>query len=224
MDSVDHSWLYQILQKKNFPHKFIEIAKKKNFNKSTKILINGYQSEKVIIRKGVRQSDQLSLFLFLLAVEPMVAAINRSAAIQGLGVGKNQSIKCPSDADDLKLTLRGKRSVGKAFELIENFAKASGLKLNKQKTNGLKIENCNNQNAGLPLINWANKAIKVLGTQIGTVNSKLIWREAIEKVRKEKRFITVPFQTWQAKAVLAKSKLLPQITYTESTYPLNTTP
>ena len=105
--------------------------------------------------------------------------------------------------------LRGKRSVGKAFALIENFAKASGLKLNKQKTNGLKIKNCNNRNAGLPLINWANKTIKVLGKQIGMVNSKLIWQEAIEKVRQEKSFITVPFQTWQAKAVLAKSKLLP---------------
>ena len=81
----------------------------------------------------------------------MVTAINHSMAIQGLGVGKNQNIKCLSYADDLTLTLRGKRSVGKAFELIENFAKASGLKLNKQNTNGLKIKNCNNRNAGLPL-------------------------------------------------------------------------
>ena len=221
-DSVDHSWLHRVLQKMNFPLKFIEIVKKLNFNASTKILINGYQSEKVIISKGVRQGDPLSLFLFLLAVEPMVPAINHSTAIQGLGVGKYQNIKCPSYADDLTLTLRGKRSVGKAFELIENFAKASGLKLNKQKTNGLKIKNCSNRNAGLPSINWANKTIKVLGTQIGTVNSKLIWQEAIGKVRQEKSFITVPFQTWQAKAVLAKSKLLPQITYTASTYPLNT--
>ena len=206
----------------NFPLKFIEIVKKLNFNASTKILINGYQSKKVIISKGVRQGDPLSLFLFLLAAEPMVAAINHSTAIQGLGVGKYQNIKCPSYADDLTLTLRGKRSVGKAFELIENFAKASGLKLNKQKTNGLKIKNSNNRNTGLPSINWANKTIKVLGTQIGMVNSKLIWQEAIEKVRQERNFITVPFQTWQAKAVLAKSKLLPQITYTASTYPLNT--
>ena len=50
--------------------------------------------------------------------------------------------------------------------MIENFAKTSGLKLNKQKTDRLKIKNCNSRNAGLPLINWAKKAIKVLGTQI----------------------------------------------------------
>ena len=86
----------------------------------------------------------------------------------------------------------------------------------------LKIKHCNNRNAGLPLINRANKTIKVLGTQISTANSKLIWQEAIEKVRQEKSFIAVPFQTSQAKAVLAKSKLLPQITCTASTYPLNT--
>ena len=151
----------------------------------------------------------------------MAAAINQTTAIQGLGVGKYQNIKCPSYADDLTLTLRSKRSVEKTFELIEKFAKASGLNLNKQKTNGLKI-NCSNQNTGLPTINWANRTIKVLGTQIGTGNSKLIWQDAIDKLRQEKKLITVPFQTWQAKTLLAKSKLLPQITYTASTYPLNT--
>ena len=71
-----------------FPRKFIEIVKRLKFNASTKILINGYQSDKVIMRKVVRQGDPLSLFLFLLAIESMVAAINHSAAIQGLGVGK----------------------------------------------------------------------------------------------------------------------------------------
>ena len=33
----------------------------------------------------------------------------------------------------------------------------------------------------------------------------------------------MPFQTWQAKSLLAKSKLLPQITYNAHTYPLDTT-
>ena len=97
-DSVDHSWLYRVLHKTEFPHKFIEIVKKLNFNASSKILINGYQSEKIIIKKGVRQDDTLSLFLS--AVEPMLATINHTAAIQGIGVGKNQNIKCPSHADD----------------------------------------------------------------------------------------------------------------------------
>ena len=220
-DSVDHSWLYLVLQKMGFPHKFIEIIKNLNYMASTQILINGFQSEKVIIQKGVRQGDPLSLYLFLLSVEPMVAAINQTTAIQGLGVGKYQKIKCPSYADDLTLTLRSKRSVEKTFELIEKFAKASGLNLNKQKTNGLKLS-CSNQNTGLPTINWANKTIKILGTQIGTRNSKLIWQDAIDKLRQEKKLIMVPFQTWQAKTLLAKSKLLPQISYTAATYPLNT--
>ena len=90
----------------------------------------------------------------------MVVAINHSAAIQGLGVGKNQNIKCPSYADYLTLTVRGKRFVAKAFELIKNFAKASGLKLNEQKTNGLKIKNCNNRNAGFGESIWRTKQSK----------------------------------------------------------------
>ena len=41
-------------------------------------------------------------------------------------------------------------------------------------------------------------------------------------MKRQKLSITVHFQTWQAKSLLAKAKLLPQITYTARTYPLDT--
>ena len=43
----------------------------------------------------------------------------------------------------------------------------------------------------------------------------------MENLKRQKLSITVPFQTWQAKSLLAKAKLLPQITYTARTYPLD---
>ena len=44
----------------------------------------------------------------------------------------------------------------------------------------------------------------------------------MENLKRQKFSITVPFQTWQAKSPLAKAKLLPQITCTARTYPLDT--
>ena len=75
----------------------------------------------------------------------------------------------------------------------------------------------------LPSINWQNQSIKILGFQIGNVNPRAIWHDSLEGLRKQKLLIKVPFQTWQAKSLLAKSKLLPQITYNAHTYPLGTT-
>ena len=75
----------------------------------------------------------------------------------------------------------------------------------------------------LPSINWQNKYIKILGFQIGNVNPRMIWHDSLERLRKKKLLINVPFQTSQAKSLLAKTKLLPQITYNAHTYPLNTT-
>ena len=55
------------------------------------------------------------------------------------------------------------------------------------------------------------------------MNPRAIWHDSLEGLRKQKLLINVPFQTWQAKSLLAKSKLLPQITYNTHAYPLDTT-
>ena len=75
----------------------------------------------------------------------------------------------------------------------------------------------------LPLINWQNESIRILGFQIGNVNPRAIWHDSVEGLRKQKLHINVPFQTWQAKLLLAKLKFLPQITYNAHTYPLDAT-
>ena len=54
------------------------------------------------------------------------------------------------------------------------------------------------------------------------IKFKVIWNDDLENLKRQKLSITVPFQTWQAKSLLAKAKLLPEITYTAHTYPLDT--
>ena len=66
-------------------------------------LRDGFRTGQVPINKGVRQGDPLSLYLFLLAVEPLVATINNDTRIEGLWKGRKRNVKCPSYADDLTL-------------------------------------------------------------------------------------------------------------------------
>ena len=73
-----------------------------------------------------------------------------------------------------------------------------------------------------PSINWQNKSIKILGYIIRNVNPRAIWHDSLEGLKMQKLFINVPFQTWQAKSLLAKSKLLPHTVQNAHTYPLDT--
>ena len=221
-DSIDQHWLSRVLHKMNFPTKFIRTINSLNKDANVRVLVNGFRTEKVPINKGVRQGDPLSLYLFLLAVEPLVATINNDTRIKGLGKGRKRNVKCPSYADDLTLTLVGSPSVCLAFEIIERFSEATGLKLNMEKTQGMMVGSSYTDDR-LPPINWRNESIKILGFRIGNANPRTIWHDSLEGLRKQKLLINVPFQTWQAKSLLAKSKLLPQITYNAHAYPLNTT-
>ena len=221
-DSTDQHWLSRVLHKMNFPTKFIRTVNSLNKDANVRVLVNGFRTGKVPINKGVRQGDPLSLYLFLLAVEPLVATINNDKRIEGLGKGRKRNVKCPSYADDLTLTLVGSPSVCLAFEIIERFSEATGLKLNMEKTQGMMVGSSYTDDR-LPSINWRNEFIKILGFRIGNVNPRTIWHDSLEGLRKQKLLINVPFQTWQAKSLLAKSKLLPQITYNAHAYPLSTT-
>ena len=221
-DSINQYWLSRVLQKMNFPTKFIRTIDSFNRDANVRVLVNGFRTGKVPINKGVRQGDPLSLCLFLLAVEPLVVTINNDTRIEGIGKRRKRNVKYPSYADDLTLTLVGSPSVCLAFEIIQRFSEVTGLKLNMEKTQGTMVgSSCTNDR--LPSINWQNQSIKILGFQIGNVNPRTIWHDSLEGLRRQKLLINVPFQTWQAKSLLAKSKLLPQITYNAHTYTLDTT-
>ena len=203
----------------NFSAKFIRTINSLNKDANVRVLVNGFRTGQVPINKGVRQGDPVNLYLFFLA---LVATINNDTRIEGLGKGRKRNVKCPRYAYDLTLTLIGSRSVCLAFEIIQRFSEATGLKLNIEKTQGMMVgSSCTDDR--LPSINWQNQSIKILGFQIGNVNFRAIWHDSLEGLRKQKLLINVPFQTWQAKLLLAKSKLLPQITYNAHTSPLDTT-
>ena len=72
-DSIDQHWLSRVIQKMNFPTSFIRTINSLNKDANVRVLVNEFRTKQVPINKGVRQGDPLSLYLFLLAMEPLVA-------------------------------------------------------------------------------------------------------------------------------------------------------
>ena len=217
-DSVDRNWSYKVLNAMQFPPLFIKEIVELNTNTFSSIIVNGFITRFLLLARGVRQGDPLSLFLFFVAVGPLVSYINDSPAMQEIEIGKNQ-IKCSSYADDMTLTLIGKYSVQKAVECVQIFEKASGLCLNEDKTQGLTTQT--KLHAELPHINWNNRNLNILVTIIGNENQKEKWEKSLSDLKQVIRSLNRPYLTWEAKCLLVKAKVMPIINYTASTYPIS---
>ena len=101
---------------------------------SSCIINNGHLSDFFSIKRGVRQGDPLSPYLFIIAVELLSAALKNNPDIRGLQIN-NSSYLISQYADDSTLLLSDdEKSLNTALEQIANFAKCSGLKANFEKT------------------------------------------------------------------------------------------
>ena len=65
---------------------------------------NGFASDLFEIKRGVRQGDPLSPYIFIIALEVVNIAIRENKEIEGIKVGK-QEIKLNVFADDLTVLL-----------------------------------------------------------------------------------------------------------------------
>ena len=94
---------------------------------------NAFASQLFEIKRGVRQCDPLSPYLFIIALEILNISIRENKEIIGIKVG-NEEITLNVFADDLPTFVKNTRSFFSLKQVINNFGYISGLKLNEEKT------------------------------------------------------------------------------------------
>ena len=77
-DSVNHSFLYQVLRQYGFPEAFVNIIRELFRDAGSHILINGYKSAKIKLKSGIRQGCPLSRSVFTLQLNPLLEFLNDS--------------------------------------------------------------------------------------------------------------------------------------------------
>ena len=160
-DSLSWNFLIKTLEKFNFGKSFIQWVRILYTNISSCIMNNGVATPLFSIGRGVRQGDPLSPYLFILALETLLASIKQNPDIKGIEVD-DKEIKCIAFADDLTNFLRDKESYAVLSSLLETYGKCSGLKLNKDKKEAYWLGSSHYNHDTLD-INKVNEPIKILG-------------------------------------------------------------
>ena len=98
------------------------------------IILSGEKLKALFLRSGTRQGCPLSPLLFNMVLEVLATAIREQKEIKGIWIGKEE-VKISLLADDTILYIENhKDTIRKLLELISEFSKVSGYKINTQKS------------------------------------------------------------------------------------------
>ena len=98
------------------------------------IILNGEKLKTFPLRSGRRQGCPLSLLLFNIVLEVLATAIREEKEIKGIQIGKEE-VKLSLFTDDMLLCMENPKDVTrKLLELINEFGRVAGYKINAQKS------------------------------------------------------------------------------------------
>ena len=129
-DKIQHLCLIKTLQKEGIEGTYLNIIKAIYDKPTANIILNGEKLKEFLLRSGTLQGCPISLLLFNIVLEVLAMAIREEKEIKGIQIGKEE-VKLPLFANDMILYLENpKNSTRKLLELINEFGKVSGYKIN----------------------------------------------------------------------------------------------
>ena len=191
----------------------------------TNIILNGEKLKAFPLRAGTRQGCPLSPLLFKIVLEVLATAFREEKEIKGIQMGKE--VKLSLSADDMLLyTENSKDSIRKLLELISEFIKVAGYKINTQKS--LAFLYANNEKPEREIkesiqFTIATKIIKYLGInlpketkELYTENHKTLMKEIKDDIN---RCRDIPC-SWVGRINIVKMIILPNAKYKLSEIPI----
>ena len=129
-DKFQHPFMIKTLQKVSIEGTYLNIIKV-IYDKSTANIVLSVEKLKPFpLRSGTRQDWPLSPLLFNVSLEVLATAIREEKEIKGIQIGKEE-VKLSLFADDMVLYIENpKHAARKVLELINEFGKVAGYKIN----------------------------------------------------------------------------------------------
>ena len=133
-DKIQHPFMIKTLQKVGIEGTYLKIIKAIYGKPTANIILNGEKLKAFPLRSGMRQRCPLSPLLFSIVLEVLAMAIREEKEIKGIQIGKEE-VKLSLFADGMILYIENpKDATRKLLELINEFGKVAGYKINVQKS------------------------------------------------------------------------------------------
>ena len=132
-DKIQHPFMIKTLQNMGVEGTYLSVVKAIYDKPTANIILHGENLKVSPLRSGKRQGCPLSPLLFSIFLEVLATAIREEKEIKGIQIGKE--IKLSLFADGMILYIQNpKDCLRKLLELISEFSKVAGYKINTQKS------------------------------------------------------------------------------------------
>ena len=130
---IQHPYIIKTLQKAGIEGTYFNIIKAIYDKPTVNIILNGEKLKALPLKSETRQGYPLSPLLFNIVLEVLATAIRAEKEIEGIQIGKE--VKLSLFADDMILYIENPKDFSrKLLELINEYSKVAGYKINTQKS------------------------------------------------------------------------------------------
>lgn len=212
-DRVSWTFLNAVLEKQNFPPLIRNWIRILYTDISSCVKVNGFVTETFDITRGVRQGCPLSPVLYVIFSEALNKCILRDPEITGpLVLGGRPVLS--QFADDTCVGAVGDQSIFAVFRSLGLFERASGAKINPDKSHGLWLGR-NRGRADRPQnVQWNSDQIKVLGVPLGRERAPMeFWSKLLDTLKRRTDMHTRRDLSLKGRVVVIKQLLMPLFIY-----------
>lgn len=221
-DILNHDYLFSILHQCRLSHAFQNMVQSLYRNTTSAVLVNGEVTPSFQVSRGVRQGCPLSAALYVLSIEPVLQRISAGVGIPKFPLpGGLNCIPTFAYADDLTVVVPNEIALAKVLAILDSFCKASGARLNKDKSSLMYLNNTQPSKA-TPYGIKVTKQIKFLGfffDKNGPTSSN--WCTAVDKLRNRSCEYGKLKSPLAAKAAITRSLLFSTLIYPASIMPVS---
>ena len=133
-DKTQHPFMIKTLQKMGIEGTYLNTVKAICDKPTANIILKGEKLKQFLLRSGTRQGCSLSPLLFNIVWEVLTTAIREEKEIKGIQIGKEEVKLSLFTGDMILYTENPKDHIRKLLELISEFSKVTGYKINIQKS------------------------------------------------------------------------------------------
>lgn len=214
-DRVEHSFIEQVMKRVGFGERMLGWINLIYSNAKSCVKTNGVLTDPFPLERSVRQGCPLSALLYSITAEPLATLVKRDEKIRGIKNPQGGISVIHQYADDITFTVRDIKSINSIMKHMETYARASGAKINVDKSEIMTIGEMDIEGQDIPF-KKTKEYIKILGVNIGINTNEArdaTWTGTLNKIKQVLQFWRLRDLRLRGKVIVINSLLLTKCNY-----------